>query len=309
MKMKIISLSVLTVSLSLIFTACKKDNKNTTDPSQELTSQSDDQSRVQAEEDNVATDANIALSNYSSISGRINGGATPSCDITVAVDSSSNTRTLTFTYKGTNCLGSRLRTGQVVVSIPSGIHWKDQGAAVTISFNNLKVTRIIDNKSITINGSETITNVSGGTFYDAKNGMTVIHTITSSGITITFDDNTQRSWQVSKKRVFSSTNGNLVITTTGTHTDGTNSKIAEWGTNRFGNPFTTSIQEPIVISEACNFRITSGALLHTTPAVSATAVFGLDNTGTATSCPGTGFYYAKISWTYNGNTHSILLPY
>ncbi|HRF19588.1 MAG TPA: hypothetical protein PK977_15540, partial [Chitinophagaceae bacterium] len=69
---------------------------------------------------------------------------------------------------------------------------------------------------------------------------TITHTITSSNMSVTFDDNTQRTWQVARQRVFTYNNG-VVITVTGMHAANGITGIAEWGTNRFGNFFTTSI--------------------------------------------------------------------
>lgn len=129
-------------------------------------------------------------------------------------------------------------------------------------------------------------------------------------MSVTFNNNAVRSWQVAKQRVFSIGNNNLVITTTGTHTDGSNTHIAEWGTNRFGGAFATSIQEPLIIRGDCNFRLTSGRVKHTTPLVTATATFGLNANGEPTSCPGLAHYYFKIVWTGpNGNTITVIRPY
>ena len=254
MKIKIISVSIL-CSVALIFNACKKDSSsNNQDNSTELKAQSEDQSQFSTEVDAVANDANAALSTNATMNGgRMEGS--PICDATIAVDSTSNPRTITITYNGTNCLGTRTRTGVVVLSMPANTQWKNAGAAVTVTFTNLKITRVLDGKSITLNGSKTMTNVSGGLIYQLSQGS-ITHTITSSGITVTFDNNTTRTWQIAEQRVFTYNNG-IVITTTGTHTDGNTTGIVEWGTNRNGNAFTTTIVEPVVIRQDCSFRVVS----------------------------------------------------
>ena len=307
MKMKILSLSAAAFSVALIFSACKKDNSTSTDYTAEVAASSDDQSRVSTESDAVANDANVAMASDTYFNGRTS--QTVICDATLVSDTVSNPRTLTITYNGTNCLGNRTRTGVVVLSIPAGMHWKNAGAAITMTIQNLKVTRVIDNKSITINGSVVMTNASGGLMINLPTLQSITHTITSAGITVTFDNNSTRSWQISRKRVFTYSNG-VVITETGTHTDGTNTTIAEWGTNRFGNAFTSSILEPIVIRQDCNFRIVSGKVQYSRPEITASATFGLDVSGNTTTCPGTGSYYLKATWTgHNGNTLSVILPY
>jgi hypothetical protein len=309
MKKKILLLSTATLFLVAIFTACKKENGTSTDNTEEASLQSDDQARFSSETEAVANDADVALEVSPSFSGRLNQAQTIICDASVVFDSVSNPRTVTITYNGTNCWGSRTRTGVVVLSMAQGVHWKDAGASITITYQNLKITRLSDNKSITINGTQTYTNVSSGLLINLATIGTITHTFTSSDMSVTFDNNTQRSWQVAEQRVFTFDNG-VVITTSGIHTDGNNTNIAEWGTNRFGHTFASSTVEPIVIRQDCDFRIVSGEIKHVTPLVTATATFGLDATGSPTSCPGSGHYYFKVVWTgVNGNSLTVIMPY
>lgn len=296
--------------LVAIFTACKKETGVSTDTTAEASTQSDDQARVSSEVDAVANDADAALETSASFSGRYTSAqSTVICDATLVYDSVSNPRTITVTYNGTNCWGNRTRSGSIIISMAQGVHWKDPGASITITFQNLKITRVSDNKSITLNGSQTYTNVSGGLLINLPALVTITHTITSTNMSITFDDNTQRTWQVAKQRVFSYNNG-VVITTTGTHTDGSTTGIAEWGINRLGHAFVSSIVEPLVIRQDCSFRLVSGEVQHTTPLVTAIATFGLDANGLPTSCPGTGHYYFKVVWTgANGNSLTVIVPY
>jgi hypothetical protein len=138
---------------------------------------------------------------------------------------------------------------------------------------------------------------------------TITHAITSNGLSITFDDGAQRNWQVAKQRVFTYNNG-IVITASGTHTEGTVTNVAEWGTNRFGNSFTTSTIDPLVVRQDCNGRLTSGKLRHVTQGFNATVTFGLDAQGNPTGCPGTAAYYFKLVWTGPGGlSHTYILPY
>jgi hypothetical protein len=298
-------------ALILGFAACKKEasNNETINNNDEMAAQSDDESQFTSEIDAGANDANIAMESSSAFTGRFTGVQGVICDGSVTMDIMSDPRTITITYDGTNCHGNRTRTGSIVISMPQGVQWKNAGAAVTITFQNLKITRVSDNKSITINGSQTYTNVSGGLLINLPNLGTITHTITSSGLTLTFSNGAQRSWQIAKQRAFTYDNG-LVITTTGTHVDGNNTGIAEWGTNRFGRIFTTSIVEPLVVRQDCDFRLTSGEVKHTNALVTGTATFGLNASGEATSCPGTDHYYCKVVLTgANGNTLVGLFPY
>lgn len=327
--------TVLFIAAAGLFFACKKDSsQNGSSTLQtDLQSQADDQAQVSQEDDEVSNDANtviysqVSLTGTSSYQGSYSSGITENsttsvnqvhvpiilpgliCDATVTLDSLSDPRTVTITYNGTNCRGNRTRTGVVILSIPAGVHWRDAGAAVTITIQNLKITRIRDNKSITINGSKTITNVTGGRLVDLASLGSITHTITGD-LSVTFDNGSQRTWSVSKQRVFSYDNG-IVITTTGTHTDGSTSGIAEWGTNRNGVSFSSQITTPKVIRQDCDFRLVSGEnVILRGDNYSSTITYGLDASGNPTSCPGSGTYYFKVVVTKaNGNILTKILPY
>jgi hypothetical protein len=308
MKKHILFLSMITFSILLSFTACKKDSSSE-DNTAEISTQSDDQSRFASEVDAVANDADFAIESSVSFSSRGQGIQGIICDASIALDTVNNPKTITITYDGTNCFGNRTRTGVVIVSKAQGVQWKNAGAAVTVTFQNLKITRVSDNKSIIINGTQTYTNTSGGLLSNLLALGTITHSITSNGLSVKFDDATQRVWQVAKQRVFTY-DGGVVITSTGTHTDGSNTHIAEWGTNRFGRTFFSSTPEPLIVRQDCNVRLTSGQVKHITGGVTATVTFGLDANGSPTTCPGTGHYYLKIVWTGpSGNSLSVIYPY
>ncbi len=312
MKKQISYLSVAILSAGLFFSSCKKESKSvTTDTTTELKTQSDDQARFSSETDAVSDDANAALENL----GGSYAGERPltpplpfACNATATVDTVSNPRTITITYNGLNCSGTRTRTGTVIISFAPGFRWATAGAHYTTTAQNLKITRLSDNKSITINGERTITNVSGGRLRNLATRTTpIIHDITSSGISVTFDDGTQRSWQISKRRTFTYDNG-IVISTRGTGT--TLTGLAEWGTNRAGHDFTSAIIEPLVVKQSCDFRLVSGKIQHVGPSATTTTTFGLDAAGIpVTSCPVGPFYY-KIVWTGPGGTpYTYIGPY
>ncbi|MBC7946862.1 MAG: hypothetical protein H7Y42_03205 [Chitinophagaceae bacterium] len=308
MKKQILYLS--TFVLLVTISSCKKGPDEPTTNGNEMAAHTEDQSRFSAEMDAVANDANLAIESSTSFTGRLQDIQGLICDATIDVNSATNPMTVTITYSGTNCLNGRIRTGVVVLSMEQGTQWKNAGAVISASFQNLKITRIADGKSITINGTQLYTNESGGLLVNLATAGTITHTIVSPGLSIKFDNGSQRDWQVAKRRVFTYNHG-AVITTTGMHVDSSSLHIAEWGTNRFGGEFTTSTTAPIVVRQDCNFRITSGAILHTTSAATATVTFGLDVTGAPTSCPGVGgHYYYKLIWSgANGASFGLILPY
>jgi hypothetical protein len=338
MKTKLVLLATVIAATGLIV-ACTKNNStetgsggsnNNATTTADVQTQSDDVTQVSNEMDAAVDDVNNSLNASAAFSGSTGyeTGATDGkttvtdgsggsidldlsiCDATVTTDTAGGLREIIITYNGANCRGNRTRTGTVVISIPLGVRWRDAGAAVTVSIQNLKITRIRDNKTITLNGTYTYTNVTGGLLKNLATLGTITHTITADNVTILFADSATRVWSVAKQRVFTYNDG-VVITTTGTHSDGANNDVAIWGTNRFGNSFETRISQPMVIAQSCDFRLTSGETITTRPALTLTITYGLDANGDPTSCPGSGYYYFKAVWVINktGKTYTWIAPY
>jgi hypothetical protein len=290
------------------FTACKK-KADLLDFAVESATHSDDQTRFSSETDALANDFNTVIDNYIAFNGREANVLALPCDATVTVDSLSSPRKITITYNGVNCNPYKTRNGTVVLTLPSTVRWRDAGAILTVSIQNLKITRTADNRSITINGIKTIKNLTGGLIRNlATPSATITHEINSSNMSVTFDDNSQRTWQIAKKRVFTYNNG-IVITTTGNTTVDGYTGVSEWGINRYGNAFVTVISQPMVIRQDCNFRLTAGQLTHNRLTATVTVIFGLDAVGNATTCP-TGTYYFKLVWVgTTGVTRTVIMPY
>lgn len=330
MKTRILShLGIIAICTTLVLGSCKKNdaNNNQTMTDAQLQTQSDDENRVSNESDAVFNDVNTSLTSSSTVavSGEASqfrtgvittgGGMKDTikgliCDATIYVDTTVNPRTITIVYNGSNCQLTRTRTGTVVISVPAGMHWHDKGAVITVDVQNLKVTRVLDNKSITINGKHTYTNVSGGSLINLSNGTPIIHTVTSDNMSITFDNGSQRSWQIARQRTYSYSNG-IVVSEVGFHSDGTNSDISEWGTNRFGNPFTVRISQPLTVKQSCAFQLTGGQASLINSAGTTTITFGLDAQGNASSCPvqGASYYFKLVFTGTGGRSYTFILPY
>ena len=310
--MNLRSWPVIALAFATTFTACKKDNTpvQKPDPAPEVQAHAEDQNRISTNLDDLTTEINFALETTPTFSGRIQNGqnTTNVCNVSTAVDTANNTWKITLTYNGADCFGTHFRTGTIVISTPAGTRWKNAGAAVTATLQNFKVKRLSDNKSITFNGSQVFTNVSGGLLLNLSNLQEITHTVVSNNMSVTFDDNTQRAWNVARKRVFSFNNG-IVMTIHGIGTNGAITNAAEWGINRFAHPFTTSITQPLVFRQDCSGRLTAGQIKHQGFATS-TATFGLNASGNPATCPGSGNYYYKLTWTGPaGNSLSTILPY
>lgn len=330
MKTTKIHFLLFATSLSVLLFACNKSNSSSasTPSNADLQTQSDDQSRVSAETDAAFNDVNAAMTSQASVTGSSESAPvkygvtvdgthdtvhTSICDAVVTIDTIDNPRTITINYNGgANCSMTRSRSGSVVIAIAKGVSWRTAGAVVTVTFNNLKITRLSDNKNITLNGTHTYTDVSGGSLASlyASSSTPIIHTITSNNMSITFDNGTQRTWSIARQRTYTYNNG-IVLTTTGLHTAGGIPGISEWGTNRFGDSFTLQIVSGLVISQSCAWQLTGGEVLLTNPAGKTDITFGLNSSGAATGCPlGTGTYYFKFIWMGSGGkSYTFILPY
>jgi hypothetical protein len=324
----------ITAFTGILF-SCKKSSvsSSSTETSTQVATSADDVTRTSTESDAAFDDVNTAMVAQTSVTGasiitpilrsgiQALGGPgnadtveTGICDAVVTLDTVDNPHTITITYNGTNCALNRTRTGSVVISFAAGTIWRNAGSTVTVTFNNLAITRLIDNTTITLNGTHTYTNVSGGSIISLPNepGDSVVHTITSSNMSITFDNGSKSTWSVARRRVFSSSGGYLVITQTGTHTSGTTTGISMWGDDRYGNAFTVDILSPYVLSQGCSWQMTSGEVQLTLPNVTSTMTLGLNASGVATGCPVSGSYYyfdLSATFTASGKTYSVLMPY
>ena len=310
MNLKFGSISSLVFSAVILFSACKKDDSSgTPTENEQVAAAVSDESQVTSEMDQIALDAGTAIEYEGTFSG--NNGVLEQiiCDATVQYSTSTDPMTITITYDGSNCGGGRSRTGSIVLSMAQGTEWKNAGSFFTVTFNDLKITKTATNKSITITGTHTVTNVSGGLLIHLPTEAPITHTITSENMKVSFDNGTARNWNVAKQRVYTYNNG-AVLTIIGTHSEGDETGIAEWGTNRAGVAFKTSTVVPVVVKQSCNFRVTGGSVKHSTQAFSAVATFGLNAGGELIDCPGTGSYFYKLVWTgQSGGSVTVILPY
>ncbi|GGA85890.1 hypothetical protein [Puia dinghuensis] len=330
MKTKNIQHLLVATSLSLLLFACSKNNSNSssTPSNSDLQTQSTDQTEITAETDAAFNDVNTAMTSQATVSGAsegsslrygvtVDGGNQDTvksyiCDAVVTIDTVDNPRTITINYNGANCSLTRTRTGKVVISFAKGVTWRTQGAVVTVTFDSLKITRLSNGKTLTLNGTHTYTNVTGGSLasLSASNAGPIIHTVTSNNMSITFDNGAQRSWNIARQRSFTYSSG-LVMTETGMQTQNGVSGISEWGTNRFGNAFTMQIVNGLVISQSCFFQLTTGQVALTNVAGTTDITFGLDANGNSTGCPvSPATYYFKLVWTGNGGkTYTTIQAY
>lgn len=306
MEKRLLKTSILIASLALAFVSCKNKVEETPDDSQEQITTSSDESDVNSAVDKILEDANSLLSGSSLSGGRADGlicGAT--------VDSALKANgILKLTFDGsTTCVyGTRTRSGSITMSLPEGTKWSTAGAVLTITLDNYKVTRVSDGKSLTFNGTKKITNVNGGLIRNLSDGgASVVHKVRGN-LSITFDDGTQRTWQVARLRTIKLASSVYTVTIAGDTSVLGRNNIDVWGVNRRGNTFYGAISEPIILSSACEYHAISGTKEHKGLAREIAVVFGVDASGNVVS--GTCPYGFKITWTNaKGNTRTAVVAY
>ncbi len=308
-----IQLTVIAVTaLTFAFTSCKKDDLSS--------GQSDPASIVQltTDENNVDGIMNDAASDVESLlslgSGFKSSEVWRPCHGTVDSTSIVNdTITFYITYDGLNCRGNLIWTGKIEIKRKVGVRWYQPGAAVVFKYINLNVTRVNSNKSITLNGTKTFTNVNGGLRWQVGTLITSYVETVRGSMQASFENETSRTWNVARKFTYTGTQGHLVMTVDGFGSaDGTNggyTNLVVWGTNRQGETFYTQITQSIVHKQVCDFKPCSGIKIHQIPSknMSATVTFGYDDNNQPVqgdACP-TKF---RVDWQRNNASGTAYYP-
>lgn len=302
---------VLIAFAGIYLAGCKRDRTNVINPpdTSSLQQLSLDDAQVQASDNQISNDANAVLSEGA---GKSVDTTISSCSITVDSTNHHDTLVYTLVYSGFNAAQNFSRTGTVVIEKVKGILWSTKGCTVTFTYINLSVTKISSGKTFTFNGSRTWTNASGGLIRDLGNGTTSYVTLQITGnMQITFDNNTTKTWNISRTSTWAGTYPSALTLTVGGNgsADGYNNLI-EYGTNRNGEAFYTQINPntPVLYSESCNWTSIWGKLIHQIPNVpkSATITYGYNN-GDVLVTQGTCADNYRLDWNIKGKTGTIYL--
>lgn len=299
---------ILVSAILLTFTSCKKDNLDlgNADPAT-LEQLASDENDVESIMNDAAGDITSVMSN--------NGTGLKStewkpCDATVdSLAVLNDTVTIYITYDGKSCNNKHKRTGKIEIKKKVGTHWEQAGATVIYKYINFTVTRIGNNKKVTLNGTKTFVNVNGGHRWQVGTAITSYVEKVSGSMQASFDNGTSRTWNVARQLTYTGTPGqfNLAIDGFGTSSDYQN--LVVWGTNRAGEEFFTQISQPVVCRQACGWDPVSGIKIHQIPSESksATITFGFDSNNqpiVGTDCP-TRY---KVDWQKNNKSGTSYLP-
>lgn len=307
---------------AFLVTGCKKkEDVNPDTPTEEASSpktNANDQTNVDQQTNESIDDVNKILNDNPNTRTEL------PCNVTIDSSALMTQGLIKLTYHGLSCDLQRNRTGVISLQLPfdksinKPVRWTAVGAYVQLTYENFKVTRVSDGKSVTINGKLTATNVTGGGAFDViLLNKTVTHDL-RGGFTITFDDGTTRAWAIARTRSYKPTLGTIVLEDSG-DTVINGKKVSYWGKNRANEEFSVSITQSIateiVTANICRlYRPYQGIVeLNTTVAAatvkSATITYGVDASGTqvtGAACP----YGYKFNWTdANGAAQQLIIRY
>jgi hypothetical protein len=242
------SLMIFTVS-ALLFTGCSK--KNDVKPDENPATQSAVHQTNAADQANVDQQSNESIDDVNKVlNDNPNTRTELPCNVTIDSAALMSQGLIKLTYHGLSCDGLRTRSGVISIQIPfdaatkKPIHWNAKGAKIIITYDNFKVTRVADNKSVTFNGKLTATNVNGGGVFVLLSGTPVIHQL-RGGMVITFDDGTTREWAVARTRSYTLSVAMVLTVTESGDTLMAGKKVAYWGKNRAGDQFWLSIDKQV----------------------------------------------------------------
>jgi hypothetical protein len=332
---KLLFLSGLSACLfAFLFVAsCKKEKDDDDKPKTETLDpqakqHNDDANSYKGEVDQADDDINQAIEDYPSMSGNVvrphdairSVLSSPLCGATI--DSSQlSSKKLIFNFDGvTSCFSpSRIRSGQIVVQLTTGTYWKDAGSILTITYNNFKVTRQSDNKSIMFNGVKTLKNINGNDWIGFLLGTSTFrYQERASNINVTFDNSLSATWNSARMTewhyypphtgVPDVAYAFIAFSSSGDTTVNGYNNADSWGVNRFGYSFTTYYNSAVSSNSYCGlWRFTNGELVHHVNNKDYTLTLGVDPNGSPYTGPCA--YGYKVSWTSQYGPMTVVLSY
>jgi hypothetical protein len=319
----ILSLSILAIAGSMVFTSCKKRKAFKEEDGQT----SIDNRDVQSENDMAATDVNDIVST-SALKGKgagINGtfdAKGVSGNVTDATLDTTNISSgiLVINFNGT-AYKNRTRTGKIKLTLLNypTTHWKDAGAQLKVEYINYKVTRISDGKFIILNGSQMIVNVSGTTWWDllfTSAHSSIISEIKENGdLNVTFSDNKTAVYHINRRITYSWISGfDYQCKAEGIGSHESLNNLENYGTTRDGDAFTSQVTTPIVWNTACWwFAPVQGAvdIKVADKDFNLKVTFAVDKDGnleTATAAKPCAYGW-KVEWKYKNKTKKKIFGY
>ncbi|MDQ3190600.1 MAG: hypothetical protein M3Q58_03320 [Bacteroidota bacterium] len=301
------------LSTLLLSESCRK-NKEFKNETGEV---SEDNKNIQSNVDNIVNEANQVLSGNNGFNGKsadLEAYGDTLCG--AQIDTSLKSQgIITLVFDGLTACSNRIRSGKVKLTLQgysTGARWKDVNAVLNIDYIDYKVTRVNDNRSLTFNGTNNLTNTSGGNAVMLILGMQtqLIHDVSGNNLIVKFDDQTTSTFNLSRRYTHTFTNPVYQVKGEGTGTQNGINNLENWGVTREGDNFTSQVVLPVIWNSTCGaHKPVEGELNIIVDAkdFSFTTIFGVDASGNlvSTGCP----WGLKVEWDYKNKTGSQLYQY
>lgn len=320
----IFGLSVFALSTSLVFTSCKKRKAFKEENGQT----SADSRQVITENDAAISDINTAVGENALLHGRTINSANGlnalhgALGITAAgysVDTTgAHLGTIRINYNGT-VVSNRKREGSIRLTIldyTNGKRWKQAGCVLKVEYLNYKVTRPSDGKFVELNGTQNLTNISGGTWWElliVKTQSNLASSVTGTDLNVSFEDGKTAVYNINRKFTYTLPGGILTCTGEGIGASGSLSSLENYGTTRDGDTFTSQVISPIVWNWTCGWWApVQGAveIKVEDKEFSLNATFSVDQAGNPVNAgPNNCAYGWKVEWKYKKKTNKKIIGY
>ncbi len=312
MKLSHLGLALLVAGTSWL-SACKKKEDATPAAPTEQVQQSQDNSDVRDEGDQLNSDVDEALKNYDDIrGGRVAANQVCGCQI------SRSGRVVTLTFDGTTPCGSpsRTRGGVVTVELVRGQRWSEQNAQLKITMQDYTVTRLNTDpakvRSVKLNGTKYLTNVRGHNWLAVVTGADSVEQLETgrnlraefrNGATATYNMRRRVTWRIRPRSGAANT---IYYRAQGDTAIGQDQGVDTWGTNRNGQSFVGILSPAWSSNTFCGlWRPTAGTNTYKAGGNMLTFQAGVNEQGNTDSreC---AFGY-KVSWTLQGGQSGTLV--
>ena len=316
MKKKISSLLIVAGLSVLAFVVSCKKKDTTTNPtlSSQVQQHNTDANNYKGESDQADDDINSQGGLGSTSMGERMAGiqSGPGCGVVMDTSQIAN-KIVYFNFDGvTPCsIPVRTRSGQIKVQLTGGTSWADAGSVLTITYINFKITYLITNKSLTLNGTKTLTNLNGNNWVGfIFNNVPLKYRERALGINVTFEDGSHAIWNSARTTEWDylQSNSSIKFTSNGDTAVNSYSNVDSWGVDRYNQTFTLNYQSPWISNSYCGFwSPTSGTVTLHVGGVDYTLTLGVDQSGNASTlnCA----YGFKVTWTTSNGNGSVVFGY
>lgn len=307
---------LLLLGLTLSFTACKKKKAFKDEDGQA----SVDNTNAIGETDAAIGDVNDVIAGEPLLHGRsssASGTLGKFCGLTVDTNGLGK-GSVTLIYDGTTCR-NRTRTGRIRLTIQGyagGQRWKHAGCELRVEYMSYKIVRASDGRSMTLDGTQTITNETGGTWWDlliVKTQTSLGATIKGSGLDVTFDDGKTASYNINRRITYTLPGGILTCQADGIGALNGRSNLENYGLTRNGDEFTSQVITPVVWNLTCGpWAPVQGEMDIKVDKrdFSLKVLFSVDADGNAqVSSPNSCAHGWKVEWSHKKRTKKKVIPY